>query len=88
MVTFRLVGAGKFGVVGGRVCLFPVTVASWARVSAQPLPSGGDVCLAGLGSGFGGQVGARGGWEMKGYRTLRVAGRVTFRCVGAGKSVF
>ena len=23
-----------------------------------------------------------------GYRTLRVAGRVTFRCVGAGKSVF
>ena len=64
VVTFRLVGAGKFGVVGGRVCLFPVTVASWARVSAQPLPSGGDVCLAGLGSGFGGQVGARGGWEM------------------------
>ena len=26
------------------------------------------------------------GWW--GYRTLRVAGRVTFRCVGAGKSVF
>ena len=24
----------------------------------------------------------------EGYRTLRVAGRVTFRCVGAGKSVF
>ena len=26
--------------------------------------------------------------RFKGYRTLRVAGRVTFRCVGAGKSVF
>ena len=28
------------------------------------------------------------GADFKGYRTLRVAGRVTFRCVGAGKSVF
>ena len=26
--------------------------------------------------------------DLPGYRTLRVAGRVTFRCVGAGKSVF
>ena len=25
---------------------------------------------------------------FSGYRTLRVAGSVTFRCVGAGKSVF
>ena len=26
--------------------------------------------------------------EKPGYRTLRVAGRVTFRLIGAGKSVF
>ena len=26
--------------------------------------------------------------DFRGYRTLRVASRVTFRCVGAGKSVF
>ena len=28
------------------------------------------------------------GSAFEGYRTLRVAGRVTFRRVGAGKSVF
>ena len=26
--------------------------------------------------------------DFSGYRTLRVAGVLTFRCVGAGKSVF